>query len=85
MAYQIPPDLEARVQAQITTGRFGSKDEVLREALDTLEKRQSGLEELQSQVREAEADIAAGRVGEFDVQRTLGSVQSRLAQQEEPQ
>lgn len=82
MAYPIPPDLEARVQAQVTTGRFGSKDDVLREALDTLEKRQCGLEELQSLVREAEADIAAGRVGEFDVDRTIDSLEARLAQQQ---
>ena len=80
MAYQIPPDLEARVEAQLTAGRFGSKDEVLREALDTLEKRQRGLEELQSQVREAEADAAAGRVGRFDIDRTIEAIEARLAE-----
>ena len=85
MAYRIPPDLEARVQAQITTGRFGSEDEVLREALDTLEKRQRGLEEMQTLVLEAEADIAVGRVGEFDVDRTIDAVEARLAHQKESQ
>jgi hypothetical protein len=46
----------------------GSKteDDVLREAIDTLEKRQRGLCELQEKVREAEADIAAGRRWPFD-------------------
>lgn len=74
MAYQIPSDLIARVQAQVATGRFGSEDEVLREALDSLEKRQRGFSEIQAMVREAEEDVAAGRVGDFDVDKTMAGV-----------
>ena len=85
MAYQIPPDLEARVKAQLTTGRFDSEDEVLREALDTLEKRQRGFQELQSMVAAAEDDIAAGLVAELDIERTIDSVRARLDQPQEPQ
>jgi Arc/MetJ-type ribon-helix-helix transcriptional regulator len=54
----------------------GSKteDDVLREAIDTLEKRQRGLCELQEKVREAEADIAAGRRWPFDADETKSAV-----------
>ena len=81
MTYQIPPDLEVRVQAQISTGQFASEEEVLHEALDALEKRQRGLEELQAMTREAEGDIIAGRVDAFDVDKTLDAVRQRVSQQ----
>lgn len=81
MAYQIPPDLEQRIQAQITSGQFMSEDDVLREAMDSLERRQRGLEQLRQQVQEADADIAAGRVGAFDAEQTKRNVRERLRQE----
>lgn len=39
--YQFPSDIEQGVRAQIQTGRFKTEDDVLREAIDTLEKRGS--------------------------------------------
>ncbi len=77
MAYELSPDIEARVQAQLATGEFSAPEEVLREALDTLERRQRSLEKLQAMVREADKDIAAGRVGPFDKEATMRSVLSR--------
>jgi putative addiction module CopG family antidote len=76
--YQFPPDIERRVQAQIETGQFDTEDDVLREAIGTLEKRQRGLQELRDMVREADADIAAGRVGPFDADKTKDAVRLRL-------
>ena len=81
MPYQIPPDLEQRIQAQLTSGQFTSEDDVLREAMDSLERRQRGLEQLRQQVKEAEADIAAGRVGPFDAEQTKRNVRERLSQE----
>ena len=80
MAYQFPPDIEQRIKAQLETGQFQSEDDVLREAIATLEKRQFGLNELQAMVAEADADIAAGRVGPFDAEETKRAVRERLAQ-----
>jgi len=82
MSYQISTNLESRVQAQILLGNFANEEEVLQEALDTLEKRQLGLKKLQSMVREAEEDVVAGRVGPFDVDQTLDVIQARLIQQQ---
>ncbi len=80
MSHQLPPDLEQRIKAQIETGEFESEEDVLREALDTLEKRQRGLNELRQMVREADDDIAAGRVGPFDAKETKRAVRERLSQ-----
>lgn len=80
MPYQFPPDIEQRVRAQIESGQFATEDDVLREAIDSLEKRQRGLRELRDMVREADADIAAGRVGPFDADKTKQLVRKRLAE-----
>ena len=60
MSLELPPDLEDRIKAQVESGQFETEEDVLREALDSLEKRQGGLRELRQMVREAEADVAAG-------------------------
>ncbi len=78
MRYHFPPDIEQRVRAQIENGQFETEDDVLREAIDTLEKRQLGLRRLQDMVREADEDIAAGRVGPFNAEETKSAVRKRL-------
>ena len=78
MQYHFPSDIQQRVRAQIENGPFETEDEVLREAIDTLERRQRGLQELQNMVREADEDIAAGRVGPFDADKTKAAVRKRL-------
>ncbi len=80
MSHQLSPDLEQRINAQIENGAFATKEEVLREAMDTLEKRQCGLTEVQQMIQEADDDIAAGRVGPFDAEQTKRAVRERLNQ-----
>ena len=78
MSIDLPPDLEERIRAQIVSGDFQSEQDVVREALNTLEKRQQGLGELRQMIEEAEKDIAAGRVGPFDAAATKQVVRERL-------
>jgi antitoxin ParD1/3/4 len=78
MAYEIPPDVDARLQAQLASGEFSSADAVLREALDALERRQQSFPRLREMVREAEEDVAAGRVGVFDAAATMRAVMTRV-------
>jgi Arc/MetJ-type ribon-helix-helix transcriptional regulator len=40
MAYQLPPEIDHRVQAYLGTGGFQNEDEVLHTALDALEERE---------------------------------------------
>lgn len=77
MGSQIPADVAARVQAQMATGEFPNADDVLREALDALERRQQSLRQLRDMVRQAEEDVAAGRVGYFDADATMRAVMAR--------
>lgn len=78
---QISAELERRIIAQIASGKFQTEEDVIREALDTLERRQIGLRALQQQVYEAEVDIQAGRIGPFDAAATKRAVRDRLGQQ----
>lgn len=80
MPYPFPPDIQQRVRAQLESGTFATEDDVLREAIDTLEKRQRGLRELRDMVREADEDLAAGRVGPFQADETKNAVRKRLAE-----
>ena len=80
MSLELPPDLEDRIKAQIESGQFETEEDVLREALDTLEKRQRGLREVRQMIREADDDIAAGRVAQFDAEDTKRAVRERLRQ-----
>ncbi len=79
MTHQLSADVSARIQAQIATGHFESEDDLIRQALDALERRERGLESLRALVREAEEDVVAGRVGTFHVEQTISAIQSRLA------
>jgi Arc/MetJ-type ribon-helix-helix transcriptional regulator len=81
MPLLVPADIQERVEAQLATGAFQSEDEVLREAMDTLEHRQRSLAKLQAMVREAEESIAAGRLGVFDREAIKRDVRERLEKQ----
>lgn len=82
MPLEISTDIQQRVEAQLATGAFQSEEEVLREAMDSLERRQRDLAELQAMVREAEEDVAAGRVGPFNVAETMARIYKRLSPSE---
>jgi putative addiction module CopG family antidote len=75
----LPPDLVAQIHAQVASGHFQSEEQVLREALAALERRQQGLARLQALIDDAEADVAAGRVGPFDRDELKREVRAQLA------
>lgn len=79
MTHQLSADVSARIQAQIASGYFRNEDDLIRQALDALERRERGLEVLRGLVREAEEDTEAGRVGTFDVNRAMAAIETRLA------
>jgi Arc/MetJ-type ribon-helix-helix transcriptional regulator len=81
MPLPLPADLQSRIEAQLATGEFASDVEVLREAIDALERRQRGLRELRGMVAAAEEDVVAGRVGVFDRDTIKRDIRVRLAQQ----
>lgn len=76
----LPADLQLRIDAQLATGGFASAEDVLREAIGALERRQRGLAQLQAMMAVAEEDVAAGRVGTFDRAALQRDVRNRLAE-----
>jgi Arc/MetJ-type ribon-helix-helix transcriptional regulator len=65
MAYQLPPDIDQRVQSQIVLGIYQTPAEVLNEALDALDQRNQDLASIQRGIE----DEKAGRMKtleEFD-------------------
>jgi Arc/MetJ-type ribon-helix-helix transcriptional regulator len=79
MNQSLPADIQQRIDAQLASGGFASEEDVLREALESLERRQHGLRQLREMVAVAEADVAASRVGVFDREGIKRDVRKRLA------
>jgi Arc/MetJ-type ribon-helix-helix transcriptional regulator len=79
MNQSFPVDIQERINAQMATGSFSTEEDVLREALESLERRQNGLRQLQEMVAAAEVDVASSRVGTFDRQSIKRDVRRRLA------
>lgn len=59
MSLQIPADLQAFVNRELRTGRYGSEQELVSEALRMLERER---QEALAGVLEGIADVEAGRV-----------------------
>ena len=76
MAYQLSADLEVRVKAFLKDGQYETEDDVLREAMTTLEQRREEAETMAS-IRRGLEDEAAGRMRPFsevdaDIQKKFG-------------
>ena len=48
MSYQFPPDVDEQVKKQMATGEYASEDDVLREALRTLNQQRNDWEAIQA-------------------------------------
>jgi Arc/MetJ-type ribon-helix-helix transcriptional regulator len=81
MSYSIPVDVQHRIEAQLAGGGFSGPDEVLREAIEALERRQQGLAALRAMVAIADEDVAAGRIAPLDRESIQREVRERLAAQ----
>ena len=79
MNHSLPADIQQRIDAQLAAGTFASEEDVLREALEALERRQRGLHQLRDMVAVAEEDVANGRLSAFDRQDIKRDVRQRLA------
>lgn len=62
MLYQLPPDIDQRVQSQIALGIYNTPAEVLKEALDALDQRNEDLASIQRGLN----DEQAGRLTPLD-------------------
>jgi Arc/MetJ-type ribon-helix-helix transcriptional regulator len=58
MSYQLPPEIDQRIQAQIALGIYQTPAEVLTDALDALDQRNEDIASIQRGIE----DERAGRV-----------------------
>jgi antitoxin ParD1/3/4 len=67
----LPAELEHRVREHVTSGRYGSASEVIRDALRLFERYQSvqlsSLAALKADIDQGVQDVQSGRVGLLDV------------------
>jgi Arc/MetJ-type ribon-helix-helix transcriptional regulator len=80
MEHSLPIDIQQRIDAQLATGAFTTEVDVLRNALEALERRQTGLAQLRQMIAVAEDDVAANQVGPFDREATKQAIRDRFAQ-----
>ena len=75
MEISIPPDLESFVEQEFATGMYGSREEVVLQAVNLLREERS---QALSGIKEGLADVAAGRTKPldqaFDEMRTKFSI-----------
>ncbi|MEX0802240.1 MAG: type II toxin-antitoxin system ParD family antitoxin [Candidatus Binatia bacterium] len=55
MSYQLPPEIDQRIQAQIALGIYQTPAEVLHEALDALDERNEDLASIQRGIEDEKA------------------------------
>jgi predicted transcriptional regulator len=68
MTYQLPPDIDQRVQSQIALGIYQTPTEVLNDALDALERQNADIEAIRAGIE----DEKAGRMRPLeDVERDM--------------
>ena len=70
MTYHFSTDVQKRVQARMATGRYASEDDVLRDALDTLDTLEADAREVQvaiDAVKEGDAPVSLDQA--FDALR----------------
>jgi Arc/MetJ-type ribon-helix-helix transcriptional regulator len=80
MSYQLPPDLDHRIQAYLVSGGFQNEDEVLHTALDALEEReQEKLRRWQEGNRIAIEQSEQGLSKPLDTEAVLARLRARLA------
>jgi len=78
-------EMAQAVRGAVQTGEYASSSEIIREALGdwrhkrALQEQEQELGELRAQVQEGLADIAAGRVREFDAERIIRKGEEQLA------
>ena len=65
-SYTLGPHYEAFVQAQLASGRYNNRSEVVRDALRLMENRERRLAVLDAAIERGIADIEAGRVHAAD-------------------
>ena len=82
MSYEFPLDLEQRVRARMSDGRYGSEDDLLREAMDALDQlEQDKIVRWDERNRVAQEQSQQGLSKPLDDEAVLTRLRERLARE----
>ena len=82
MSYQFPPDIEERLKARMSDGRYQSEDDVLREAMNALDQlEQDKLIRWEQRNRLSTRQSEQGLSKPLDDEAVLGRLRERLAKE----
>ena len=82
MSYQFPPDIEERLKARMSDGRYQSEDDVLREAMNALDQlEQDKLIRWEERNRLSTQQSEQGLSAPLDDEAVLGRLRERLAKE----
>jgi len=82
MSYQFPPDIEERLKARMSDGRYQSEDDVLREAMNALDQlEQDKLIRWEERNRLSTRQSEQGLSKPLDDEAVLGRLRERLAKE----
>ena len=82
MAYEFPPDIEQRVKARMSDGKYQSEDDVLREAMDALEQLEQDKLTRWDERNRIAMDQSQQRLSKpLDDKAVLGRLRERLAKE----
>ena len=82
MSYQFPPDIEERLKARMSDGRYQSEDDVLREAMNALDQlEQDKLIRWEERNRLSTRQSEQGLSKPLDDDAVLGRLRERLAKE----
>ena len=82
MSYQFPPDIEERLKARMSDGRYQSEDDVLREAMNALDQlEQDKLIRWEERNRWSTQQSEQGLSKPLDDEAVLGRLRERLAKE----
>ena len=82
MSYQFPPDIEERLKARMSDGRYQNEDDVLREAMNALDQlEQDKLIRWEQRNRLSTRQSEQGLSKPLDDEAVLGRLRKRLAKE----
>ena len=82
MSYEFPPDLEQRVRARMSDGRYGSEDDLLREAMDAFDQlEQDKIARWDERNRTAQEQSRQSLSKPLDDEAVLARLRERLARE----
>ncbi len=83
MNHQIPPDVQERIAARIAKGNFSSEEDVLRQAMDALDRmEEEAVLQWNAKTQQAIAHSESGNFLPLNKEEAMQRVRDRLAQDE---